>query len=336
MATIKDVARKSGLSLGTVSNYLNGREIRPGNARRIQEAIRELNYVPNKFGRYLRSGVSKTVGVILNDMSASFISRTSAILEHHLSRKGYNVIFCDSHGDLETEAAKLDFMMGRAVDAIILFPSDYYQSDIEACLRADVPVILCDSEILHHKNACHTVVYDNRRLALESTLHLLDCGHQRLACITGSPSHYSSITRVDGYKSALEERGIPFRPEDVYYCDFDDSLSYRAALRICDSPATAVFITSNNMLLGFLRALKELGRQVPDDISYATFADAGYYDILPVMPTHVFQDTEAFGYQLLQLVEEVLFQKDEPLPPKKIIAPARLVPGGSVRTLFNP
>jgi len=334
MSTIKDVARITGLSLGTISNFLNGKEIKKNNALLIEQAIRELNYVPNKFGRFLRSGDTKTIGIITNDISASFISKTSAILETELYRKGYEVFFCDSRGDLAIEANKLSFMIGHVVDVIILFPSSFYDPNIGTYLHSNIPIILCDEEVDNYQNYCHTVVYDNEQLAYDATNHFIANGHTQIACVSGSKDHYSTITRVKGYKRALQEHNLSINENDIYFCNFSDELSYKATLKIISSSNnTATLITANNMLVGFLRAAQERNCRIPHDMSYITFADASYYDILPVKPTYVFQDTDKFGYVLFKLLEEILTAKDQKTPPKKCIAPAYLVIGESVRNL---
>ena len=118
-------------------------------------------------------------------------------------------------------------------------------------------------------------------------------GHTEIACIAGHPNHYSTITRIEGYKQALEESGLAFNEDNVYYCNSENEISYSASKEIFKKcpRVTAVLITVNNMLLGFLRAAEENSLTVCKDISYATFSYDEFYSILPQKPTYVLHNT---------------------------------------------
>lgn len=325
MATIKDIAKMTGISLGTISNYLNGKTILPENAEKIEKAIKETNYFPNNLGKFLRSGDTKTIGIIANDISAPYISKSVAVLEKGLSQKKYKILFCASQNNLILEENNLNFMISQAVNAIIFFPISYYKSNIENVLKAGLPLIMCDSEPYPDKNVCHTVNYSNGNLAFEATELLIKEGHSQIACISGTRDHYSSISRISGYREALQKHGIPFCEENIYNCDFDNMKSYAAATRMIKNNVTACLITVNNMLIGFLRALSDSGR----NISYVTFSSEPYYDLLPIKPTYVkhSEDNDSVGQKTLEILEDILSSKN--LPPIHKLAGSELILGDS-------
>lgn len=334
MVTIKDVARISGLSLGTVSNYLNGKEILPKNAEKIEETIKKLNFVPNKIGRSLRSGDTKTIGIITKDISASFISEISAKLEFELSKKGYEVIICDSNMDLSTEEKKIDFLIGNSVDAILIFPCNYYKTELSNTLTYKIPVILCDEEILKNDSCFSCVLFDNEKLAFDACEKLLENGHRNIACITGSREHYSSITRTAGFYRALAAYTAEENSKNVFFCDFNNDLAYSVTKKLLNTqnPPTAFFITSNNMLIGFLRAVMEAKKQIGKDVSYITFAHSNYYDILPQKPTYVDENISEFSLRLTEILEDIL-NPEKDYTPQCFICEASIIDGESIAKL---
>lgn len=335
MTTIKDLAKESQLSLGTISNYLNGKEILPKNAEKIETAIKKLNYIPNKFGRHLRNPNTKTIGIITNKISASYISKITSDFEHEFSQKGYEVLFCNSNENTEMEKNKLRFLIGNAVNTIILFPVYYKESDISEFENSEIPIILCDQLVEKGGDNKFAVVNDNVQMARELTKMLIDEGHTQISCIAGNANHYSTVTRIEGYKQALEAAGLPFDEKNVYYCDSQNELSYEATTKIINSSShcTAVLITVNNMLLGFLKAVDNAGLRICKDISYATFSYEDYYSILPQRPTYVSHNTLAISRVLTELVEKMVFSPDSVGTPKIIYTKSDIIIGDSHKKL---
>lgn len=332
MSTIKDVANLSGLSLGTVSNYINGRTVSAENARLIESAIRELDYIPNQIGRSLRSGETKTIGIITKDISAKFISEMTATLEHELSERNYSVIFCNSDMNLQTEQKNINYLIGISVDAIILFPCEYYKTDVSYAVNRNIPVILCDEDLYKNSEKCFKVLFENEKLAYESVKLLIEKGHRNIACLCGVESHYSSVTRISGYKKALAEYGIPFSEDNVFYGDFDNTISFQNTLDYFkrSKGTTAVMITSNNMLVGFLKALEHLNLKAGKDVSYITFAYSEYYEILNPQPFYVFENIEQFSIQLSELVTKILKNHLNPDESSYVYCSASIVEGTSI------
>lgn len=331
MSTIKDLCKITGLSLGTISNYLNGKQIRPENAAKIEKAIEETSYIPSNLGRYLKAGKSKTIGIVASDISAPYVSSAISVLEQNLSEKGYQIFFCNSHDNVQIEKSNLDFMIQQAVSAIVLFPINYHEQYLENVFKAKIPIVMCDSDSPNPSFNCSSVNYDNEQLAFDATELFIREGHKNIACILGRQDHYSSSTRSAGYRRAMHEHGLPVSEKNIYYCDFNNQKSYEATIHMLqDTPEiSACLISSNNMLLGFLDALDTHGRPTSRNISYITFSDEEYYHILPVKPTYIHHDFKSFGENTLKVIEDVVFHADAISHPEKLTANSTIVIGDS-------
>lgn len=329
MSTIKDLCKITGLSLGTVSNYLNGKKIKPENAEKIEQAIQETSFIPSNLGRYLKSGKSKTIGIIASDISAPYVSAAISVLERNLSEKGYRIFFCNSHDNVLNEKENLNFMIQQSVSAIVIFPIHYQKQSLENVFKSKIPLVMCDSEPANSSYECSCINYDNRRLAYEATELMIRSGHKNIACILGRADHFSSATRVAGYYEALMNHNIDCSESNIYYCNFNNQESYQATVKMLqNSNITACLIASNNMLLGFLEALDKVGKPLHKDISYVTFSHEDYYDILPIKPTYILHDFQSFGKKTLKAIEDVVFSETLPQP-EKLIATSTLVLGDS-------
>lgn len=337
MATIRDICKLTGLSLGTVSNYLNGKKIQEKNAAKIEKAIAETSYIPSNLGRYLKSGKAKNIGIVASDISAPYVSTSIAELERGLSEKGYQIFFCNSHNNVSLEKENLDFMLQQSVSAIVLFPTNYYNQSLDNVFHSNVPIVMCDSMSSNPLFDCSSVNYDNRKLSFEATELFIREGHRNIACITGCSDHYSSVTRIAGYRDALEKYGLVYSEENVYYCDFDNRKSFTATVSLLqNSPdVTACLITSNNMLLGFLNAMKTMRKDLSRSLSYITFSYEGYYDLLPIKPTYIRHDFQSMGKCTLELIEDIIDTDKTSIQPIHKIADSSIILGSSHKIMLS-
>ena len=337
MATIRDICKLTGLSLGTVSNYLNGKKIQEKNAAKIEKAIAETSYIPNNLGRYLKSGKAKNVGIVASDISAPYVSTSIAELERGLSEKGYQIFFCNSHNNVSLEKENLDFMIQQSVSAIVLFPTNYYNQNLDNIFRSNIPIVMCDAKSSNPLFDCSSVNYDNHKLSFDATELFIQEGHRRIACISGCHDHYSSVTRIAGYRAALEKYGLNYSEKDIYYCDFNNQKSFAATVSLLqNSPdVTACLITSNNMLLGFLSAMKATGEKPSRTLSYITFSYEGYYDLLPIKPTYIQHDFQSLGKSTLEIIENVITADEASVQPIHKIANSSIILGNSHKLMLS-
>ena len=329
MVTIKDLASITGLSIGTISNYINGKPIKEANREKIRAAIEETGYTPNYFGRSLKTKKTKTIGVVTYNISSHFVSEVYNILERRLAENGYDVYFCNSHGSLELEKEKLQFLVNHGADAIVLFPKSYENSSIEITKKMNIPTVLVDNIIKDEK--CSHIVFDDENAAYIATQHLIRNGHKKIACLTGYNDYFTTTARINGYTRALKDNGI--EEQIILQNLVDRSQHTNATIEVLQEhpDVTAFLITSSTLLIGFLTGLKTLQLSVPNDISYITFDDADYYDLLTVTPTYIFQDKEHLGNSIYDILSKIINDTDSIIT--QTIS-THLVFGNSVKNLL--
>ncbi|WP_449601216.1 LacI family DNA-binding transcriptional regulator [Paenibacillus sp. Marseille-Q9583] len=266
---IHDVAKKSGLSVVTVSRVINNSpSVREGNRRKVLSAIEELNYQPNSAARSLVRGKTGVIGMSITNFNDSFYDRVIRVVNRKLAEQGYFLAL--SIAENEDEGVNFLFQKDR-VDGIILLSPIEEKEYVEELKRKNIPFVLLDNQLQHED--VPSVVVDNYLGGYEATKHLIGLGHTQIAYI-GGPSVFLSVAeRKRGYVQALNEAGLtPFGTE---YCGFTVSSGYEVAKRWIreDKLPTAIFSGDDFIALGVVQALREEGILVPQDISVVGFDD---------------------------------------------------------------
>lgn len=266
---IHDVAKKSGLSVVTVSRVINNSpSVREGNRRKVLSAIEELNYQPNSAARSLVRGKTGVIGMSITNFNDSFYDRVIRVVNRKLAEQGYFLAL--SIAENEDEGVNFLFQKDR-VDGIILLSPIEEKEYVEELKRKNIPFVLLDNQLQHED--VPSVVVDNYQGGYEATKHLIGLGHTQIAYI-GGPSVFLSVAeRKRGYVQALDEAGLtPFGTE---YCGFTVSSGYEVAKRWVreDKLPTAIFSGDDFIALGVVQALREEGILVPQDISVVGFDD---------------------------------------------------------------
>jgi LacI family transcriptional regulator len=276
MATLRDVARHVGLSVATVSRALSGHpHVDEGTRRRVLGAAAEIDYQPNALARALRQSRTNTVGLVIPDILNDFYAECATVLQHELEQQGYRLILCISNSDPGTDTGYLRTLAEHRVDAIVHVPCTPEGAESIGTPKP-IPIV----ELLRHtERGRDAVVTDDRDGASALARHLTALGHRRIAMITGSPLFSTTRDRVAGYLEALAAAGIPEAPELIAYGDYSRSFGYAATLGLMRSarPPTAILSSGSPLTLGVLGALKELGLQVPADVSLVCFEDPEWY-----------------------------------------------------------
>lgn len=270
MATMKDVAQVCGLSIATISKYLNGEKLRPENAVKIQKAIDTLGYRRNEIARGLKMNKSMTIGILVPDIRSSFATRLITGIEDLLYPHNYSTIVCDSRNDIQMEEEKLRFLFNKRVDALIVIPLQT-DSSLIAQMAKKLPVIILD----RHIEGLNTdyVLTDNYQVSTDAVNHLFMQGHKRIGLISGSDQFFTSQERLRGYLAAHQKQDIEVDPELIVEGHFDVEKGYHAAKKLLSlpKPPSALFVINYDMTIGTLMAIQELNLKIPDDISLITF-----------------------------------------------------------------
>jgi LacI family transcriptional regulator len=272
MATIKDVARMAGVSVSTVSKYINGGNVRPENVEPIRSAIEKLEFRVNPFARSLKTQRSRSIGVLLPDITAPFFGNVLTALDKVLRENGYHSLiscYSSNHG---LERDNLSFLLSAGIDGLIYAPEDLSVEEFyELTANRKIPVVQLDRTL--QGLSADAVLVNNADASYSAVCHLIDKGHRRVAIISGPKSVFSAKERQIGYLRALSDRGILYDDQLVISDQNDFATGHRgfdALMKLEDKP-TAVFTTNHNITMGFLTAAHEQGLRIPEDIDIFGF-----------------------------------------------------------------
>ena len=272
MATIKDVAKAAGVSMATISKYINGGHVRAENAEAIRRAIAELDYRVNPFARNLKIQRSRSVGILLPDMTAPFYGSVVTAIDKTLREQGYHTIiscYSSNHG---LERDNLQFLITNGIDGLIYAPEDLSADEFyELTANCRIPTVQIDRMIQGVDS--DAVLVDNADAVYQAVTKLAFDGHRRIGIITGPKSVFSAKERLVGYLRALSDCGILYDDTLVISEDNDFATGYRGCvnmMKLEDRP-TAVFTTNYNITFGFITAARERGLRIPEDIDVFGF-----------------------------------------------------------------
>ncbi len=261
---ITDVAKRAGVSISTVSRVLNntGHPVKPETRERVLESVRELGFRPNDLARGLLLKKTRTVGLIIPDISNPYYPELSLGVEATASEHGYAVIFCNTSRRADKLEHYVDVLLQKRADGIIIAGGGTDFAPVSQALSDfDVEVAV----IGRHGLGFPSVQVDNDRAAYEATAHLADLEHRRIAFISGPLNLTSVQDRLHGYRRCLEERGIPQDDRLVREGNFEAESGYSAALSLLQSSVspTAIFAANDRMAFGVIAAASDLGLGSP-------------------------------------------------------------------------
>jgi len=266
MATIKDVAQHTGLSIATISKYLNGGNVLEENRKRIGEAIETLDYKVNHAARSLKTNKTMTVGVLLPSLATPFFSLICADIEQLLRVHGYSMIVCSYHDDPAEELRKLQFLQTLNIDGIVLAPTGVTAEEL---LDLKTPIVLMDRSI----PGLDSVVTDNITAVHSAVEELIIHGHRRIGIIVGPLTVTTAFERKLGYERAFADYNLPVDESLIRVGEYDIASGYQEmmALLSMHPPPTAVMASSHDITVGAIMAAYERKLNIPDDISFVGY-----------------------------------------------------------------
>jgi DNA-binding LacI/PurR family transcriptional regulator len=301
MSNIQDVAKLAKVSVATVSRVLNNSELVSEKTRdMVNEAIRKLNYQANLVARNLRRSETRLILVLLPSISNPFYSRIVKGIEDVAHKNGYNVMLCNTDSDVNRERVYIDLLKNRISDGVILMAPEIEKSELSD-IGKNFPVVQC-CEYKEGANVSHVSI-DNFSAAYKATKHLINIGHKRIALISCKNKFNSTFQREKGFKKALEESGI--QPDDsaVQYGDYGFKSGLRAGhqlLALKERP-TAVFAISDLMAIGVMKAAKEHGLRIPEDLAVMGFDNISFSSMYDPMLSTIAQPKHDLGRAAMEL-----------------------------------
>ncbi len=335
MATIKDVARETGLGIATISKYLNGGSVREKNRVAIEAAVEKLGYRINEFARGLKTSRSHTVGVVIPELSNLFVTSIITVMEDVLRQSGYGVLICDCRTDTAREAEAVQFLLGKHVDGIINMPVSRGGAHLRPALDAGVPVVLLDRIIPELSGRTGAVLVDNVAASAAAVRLLFDAGHRDIGIILGPEDVFTSQQRLLGYNQVLIQNAVTPNPQFAVFGDYTVEGGHEAMRALlADGRATAVFVTNYEMTLGALIALNEAGVDIPGQMSLIGFDNMQLSGVVRPKLTIVTQPLAEIGRRAAGMVLDALIARQRadghaPAPEVVTLEPG-ILPGESV------
>ncbi|MFQ6065897.1 MAG: LacI family DNA-binding transcriptional regulator [bacterium] len=316
--TIKDVAKLAGVSIATVSRVLNKSSypVAEKTRKKVLKAAKDLDFQPSKLAAGLKLEKSAAIGLIFPSfMGGTYYSEIFHVIEDEAVRKGYGIILGSSYGHTEKEELLIDLLRERRVEGLIIIPSShnvdlkYYQR-----LREKIPFVFVD-RFLPGIDA-DRVTTDNVKGAYIAVKHLIKLGHERIALLSGPEAPCTSIQeRIKGYEKALAEFDIRFRKiiETEKDLNKPKRCAYKAMTSFLNSECrtSALFAVNDGIAVGALRAIREAGLKVPDDMAVIGYDDDEIAPFASVPLTTVGQRKEKMGKIAVKLLLERIGQKRE-------------------------
>ncbi len=306
--SIKDIARIAEVSHSTVSRALSGSPlISPETTERIRRIAEESGYRRSAAARSLVTSRTATIGVVVTTIADPFAAEVVNGIEDAANDHDYSVILASSNVDPEREMRVVRALEERRVDGIIVTSSRVGASYAGSFSQKWVPIVLLNNQ--HHSNEfIHSVMIDNHSASAMATQHLIGLGHRRIAYIGDRNGYDSDTERFDGFRAALDQAGIEFRPDYVAHGNGkpDGGAAAMNALLAASRPPTAVFCYNDMTALGALRSIRTRGLSVPADISVAGFDDlfVAEYSVPPL--TTVRQPMREMGWLAVETLIRLL------------------------------
>ncbi|WP_411161714.1 LacI family DNA-binding transcriptional regulator [Chromohalobacter sp. HP20-39] len=276
MSTIKEVAEQAGVSQATVSRVMNG-EVRVAEPTRlrVEAAVAALGYHPNAFARSLASNRSHGVGLIISHLGGPFMGRLMLTLEDVLRRHDKSLLVASGRSDPEREREAARFLLARRCDGLLVHADGMSDEELEA-LAAQTPLVVINRLVPALSDRC--VHVDNVSGGYQATRHLIEQGHRRIACITGPLWKQDATQRLMGYRRAMAQAKLAVDTDAVFEGDSLEHSGRLAVERLATRGVdyTALVTGNDEMALGAIARLRELGRSVPEEVSMVGYDDEAY------------------------------------------------------------
>lgn len=299
--SLRDVAKAAKVSVGTVSNVLNRPDVvAPATLARVQNTIKELGFVPNGFARHLRSGHSRTLGLIVPDVANPFFTEVARGVEDAASKRDYAVFLCNSDESATKEDRYVNVLIQQQVRGVLITPADVKADRLDAMRERGIAVTLLDRELKGRKQ-CSVSVDDvhGGQIAIE---HLTGLGHKYIAWVSGPESIPQVADRGAGVAKAAKVAGATI--ETIRVPLMNAAKGEEAARKILelDKMPTAIFCANDLLALGVMRVLLENKIRIPDQVSLLGYDDIEFAPSAAIPLSSIAQPSYQMGVTAADLL----------------------------------
>ncbi|RKD76341.1 LacI family transcriptional regulator [Sinobaca qinghaiensis] len=306
--TSNDVAKRAGVSQSTVSRVINNYPyIREETRQKVLKTIEEMGFTPDEVARSLNKRKTATIGLIVGDISNSFFAETAKIIISEARKRGFDVILSDTDHEKENLKKSIDMLVGKRVEGIIIGSVERTEEEVERLYHSQTPVVLYNTRT--DESPCDYFVLDNEKGARIAMNYLFQKQHQRIGFVSPSAKYSTLHERMEGYRQALLEKGIPYDPELVYNqpLEAEEIKKYLTSILSMPDPVTAVFAASDQIAVTLLEHCKRMNISVPEELAVIGFDDIHlssnpFIDLTTVSQKHQVMSLSAVE-RLIELIQ---------------------------------
>lgn len=306
LTTMSDIAKEVGVSVMTVSKVLNNKpNVGPVTRQKVLDAAKKLGYKPNMIAKSMRLNQTKTIGLIISDSSFSFFPSVIKGIEDCAMRNGYSILLCNTNGDYQAEKEKIELLLNKRVDGLILAASTFVSvEDTEYLKSLGIPFVYAIR--IPVDESVDYVANDNYSGASMMIDYLVRTGSRKIYFFNMHSASTSALKRLNGYRKTLEKHGIAYDDEIVYKLDHTIESGYAHAKKLLSygKDVQTIFCGCDVIAIGVMEAILEMGFKIPDDIRVASYDDIELAQYLQVSLTTVSQPKYEIGVKSVELLIE--------------------------------
>ncbi|WP_147803514.1 LacI family DNA-binding transcriptional regulator [Alkalicoccus halolimnae] len=324
MATIKDIALKTGLSPTTVSRVINNHPyVDKTKRKKVLEAMEELSYVPNSSARRLRGQRTNTIAVIISRIVNPFFSHLVDAMGEIATEEGYQLVLCDSRLEKKRELQHLELLKTKQVDGVILASLQNKWEDIEPYTRYG-PVISCNE--YDSKAQMPSILCDQKQGGYMAVKHLIERGHTKIACAGGALRIELTRDRYRGYEEAMMEADLPVQEEFVFSSSYgiEDGKEVFRRIYAMENRPTAIFAGGDEVAAGIISEAKKMKFRIPEDLAVVGFDNQPIAELIDPGITTIDQPMKYMGTRAMQVMLDMVANNREVTYTREIL-PLELV-----------
>lgn len=310
--SIKDVAREAGVSIATVSRVLNDIDVvNEETKKKVLDAIKDLGYRPNIVARSLKTQRTKTIGILVPDISSQVYPEIVRGAEDVANIYDYNIILCNSDYDMDKEKEYLRVLKEKMVDGLLYMSVSLEEKTIDLVNDLDLKTVLVETN--DEKGIFPSVTIDNIQALYDSTKYLIDKGAKKIAFIGTKQEEVNAVTkRYKGYEKALLENGLELDEDLRYFDGFKVKTGYNGIEKFLESNKDfdAVVCSSDEIAMGAINALRDHGKRVPEDVSVIGFSNISMSEVFYPKITTVAEPMYDMGSIAMRMLIKLVNKKE--------------------------
>ncbi|AKD02310.1 substrate-binding domain-containing protein [Pontibacter korlensis] len=326
---ISDIAKQLNVSITTVSFILNGKakekRISDELTARVLKFVEEVGFKPNQLAQSLRTGKTKTIGLMVEDISNPFFASIARLIEERAYKEGYKIIYCSTEDDTAKTQELISMFRDMHVDGYIITPPEGVKEDLKKLISDGFPVVLVDRQIRGVDT--HSVVVDNYSGTYSATSHLIRQGYKNIAFITIDSKQSQMVQRLEGYTKAIEENQLNTNILEVLYHQSASQMIQHIASFLGErKEIDAVLFATNYIAVRGLEAINQLDLiSLAPNFGVVSYDDHDVFTLVRPTITAVAQPTEAIANHVIDIMLNLLNIRTKSTQAETLVLPTRLI-----------